>query len=81
MEHSWWPHIERLLIFASTLGVGLGLYLYNMLRDKSLDLRFITRDDFRRVEAKLDTVLAMAAYTAADRKGILTKQKPSLDKM
>lgn len=69
MEHSWWPHVERLLIFFSVLGVGVGLYFYYMLRDKTLELRFITRDDFRRVEAKLDTVLAMAAFTAADRRG------------
>jgi hypothetical protein len=80
MEYNWWPHIERLLIIFSVVGVGVVLYIYHMMSDKSLDLRFISREDFRRIEAKLDTVLSIAAYNATEKRPLAPKSKHILDK-
>jgi hypothetical protein len=79
MEYHWLPHVERLLIFMSVMFVGIGLYRYYRNSDSSLEIRFITRDDFRRVEAKLDTVLNIAAYMNAENKFRVVRRKKTVD--
>lgn len=80
MDYGWWPHLERLLILIAVILNGVVLYIHHYMRDRSLDLRFITREDFRRIEAKLDTVLSIAAYTAVDKRTAISKSKHLLDK-
>lgn len=81
MDYGWWPHLERLLILIAVVLNGVVLYLHHYMRDKSLDLRFITREDFRRIESKLDTVLSIAAYTASvEKRSVPFKSKHILDK-
>lgn len=75
----WLPHVERLLIFVSVMFVGLGLYKYYRDSDRGLELRFITRDDFRRVEAKLDTVINIAAYIGAEHRFKPQRRKKPVD--
>lgn len=79
MEYHWLPHVERLLIFVSVMFVGIALYRYYKNSDSSLEIRFITRDDFRRVEAKLDTVLNIAAYMNAENKFRVVRRKKTID--
>ena len=79
MEYHWLPHVERLLIFVSVMFVGIALYRYYKNSDDSLEIRFITRDDFRRVEAKLDTVLNIAAYMNAENKFRVVRKKKTID--
>lgn len=79
-DYGWWPHLERLLILIAVILNGVILYIHHYMRDRSLDLRFITREDFRRIEAKLDTVLAIAAYTSVEKRSATSKSKHLLDK-
>lgn len=67
-NEGWLPHVERFLIFVSIASNCIILLKRYKTSDNSLELRFITRDDFRRVEAKLDTVINIAAYIGAEQR-------------
>lgn len=72
-DYGWWPHLERLLILIAVILNGVTLYLHHYIRDRSLEMRFITREDFRRIEAKLDTVMSIATYISAEKNVLPTK--------
>lgn len=74
----WLPHLERLLIFISIASNCYILLKRYKSSDNSLELRFITREDFRRVEAKLDTVLNIVAFIEA-KKYIQPRRKKAVD--
>lgn len=80
-EWHWLPHVERLLIFISVMTVGLGLFRFYKRSDESLELRFITREDFRRVEAKLDSVLNIAAFMSAENRFTRPRRPRNVDKV
>lgn len=72
---NWYiPHLD-LIGTSVVFTMGLyGLVLFHRSRDRMMEYKFLTREDFRRVEAKIDGLLNIALqapYVAEHQKGAI----------
>lgn len=54
------PHLDLWASVVCSIGVVSFLYFFHRSRDRMMEYKFLTREDFRRIESKIDALLNVA---------------------